>query len=246
MQYCIVTPHCVFCNLAGRKLYINPKYIERELDIFFFFFQTKKGIKGFVGDADTKDKISGVTIKVDDRSHDVRSHAGGDYYRILNPGTYEVTAQKDGYQPQRKSVTVQEGADAVEVNFLLTKEGGGAGGEADVSPKLAGRESNTDNTLLKQIQNIDQQLLSSASQPWRNDLQQFSPTVTIGGMNAQNIPKLSEAGADETNQSHDFFLNDKDDEQLMNDFDLEKQDFFDQKTDLETTDQAKKKRKKKH
>lgn len=30
----------------------------------------------------------------------------------------------------------------------------------------------------------------------------------------------------------------KDDEQQMNDFDLEKQDFFDQKTDLSTSDQA--------
>jgi len=98
--------------------------------------------------------------------------------------------------------------------------------------------------LLKQIQSIDQQLLSGASQPWRNDLQQFSPTVTIGEMNAQNMPKLSEAGREEANQSHDLFLNSngKDDEQLMNDFDLEKQDFFNQKTDLETTDQAKKKK----
>lgn len=216
-----------------------------------FVLQTKKGIKGFVRDADTKDIISGVTIKVDERSHDVRSHTGGDYYRILNPGTYEITAQKEGYQPQKKSVTVHEGADAVEVNFLLSKEGGGVEPDASLqspsSTKLAGggeRESGIDNTLLKQIQSIDQQLLSGASQPWRNDLQQFSPTVTIGEMNAQNMPKLSEAGREEANQSHDLFLNSngKDDEQLMNDFDLEKQDFFNQKTDLETTDQAKKKK----
>lgn len=31
---------------------------------------------------------------------------GGDYYRLLTPGTYKVTAYKEGYLPHSKLVTV--------------------------------------------------------------------------------------------------------------------------------------------
>ena len=102
----------------------------------------------------------------------------------------------------------------------------------------------TDSSLLKQIQNIDQQLLSKTMQP--NPENQFSPAVSLGvPSDASKLNSDAEVtgGAVVGGLMHDFtgaanggtF---KDDEQQMNDFDLEKQDFFDQKTDLATSDQA--------
>lgn len=46
----------------------------------------------------------------------------GDYYRLLTPGEYEVTAYKTGYMPQTKIVTVtsKEHAPAQRVDFKLT------------------------------------------------------------------------------------------------------------------------------
>lgn len=46
----------------------------------------------------------------------------GDYYRLLTPGEYEVTARQDGYEPQtqRVSVTSTSHQQAQRVDFRLT------------------------------------------------------------------------------------------------------------------------------
>lgn len=199
---------------------------------------------------------------MDSREHETRSHNSGDYFRILLPGKYSVTAKKEGYEPVQKTIVVKPGSDAVEMDFILEKSSSSSDPAAALS--LAGglnqqqspqsdstssidlqqmvRDNNNelaDSSLLKQIQNIDQQLLSKTMQP--NPENQFSPAVSLG------IPPsdASKLNADEVTGGagglmHDFIAGGgyKDDEQQMNDFDLEKQDFFDQKTDLSTSDQA--------
>ena len=78
--------------------------------------QGHSGVKGIVSDAVTGRPVSNAVIHVknitrvnksgarrdDDIDHDVTSVHDGDYWRLLTPGEYEITAFKDGFEPQTK------------------------------------------------------------------------------------------------------------------------------------------------
>lgn len=76
-----------------------------------------RGIKGFVKDQSGK-PIKGASISIGDRRHDVLSAADGDFWRLLVPGTYDVTVRAKGLKPSMKSVEVAPGY-ATMVNFTL-------------------------------------------------------------------------------------------------------------------------------
>ncbi|CAH1967571.1 unnamed protein product [Acanthoscelides obtectus] len=79
-----------------------------------FIWQSHIGIKGIVYDSITQQGIPNAVIHVknmtngksSDIKHDITSVHDGDYYRLLIPGTYKVTAYKDGYLPHTRLVTV--------------------------------------------------------------------------------------------------------------------------------------------
>ena len=179
---------------------------------------------------------------MDSREHDTRSHTSGDYFRILLPGKYGVTAKKEGYEPVQKTIIVKPDSDAVQLDFVLEKSSlGSSQPQGDVDLQQLVHDNNNelaDSSLLKQIQNIDQQLLSKSMQP--NAENQFSPAVNLGvPLDASKLNDEVGVVGTADGGMHDFIGgNDKENEQQMNDFDLEKQDFFDQKTDLSTSDQA--------
>lgn len=79
--------------------------------------QVHYGVSGFV--KNTKgEPLSGATISVADRRHDVTSAKDGDYWRLLVPGSYEITATANGYQPQTRLVELQA-SEAKTLNFTL-------------------------------------------------------------------------------------------------------------------------------
>lgn len=90
--------------------------------LFVIFTQVHKGVKGFVKDSQGS-PIPGAAIHVDNRRKEVITAKDGDYWRLLLPGGYKVTATARGYEPQTKEITVTD-RDAAELNFVLKKSTG--------------------------------------------------------------------------------------------------------------------------
>mgnify|MGYP001794319750 CR=1 FL=1 len=70
--------------------------------------------------------LSGATIRVSDRRHDVTTAKDGDYWRLLVPGSYEITATAKDYEPQTKLIEVMDDG-AKELNFTLRRVNDKAG-----------------------------------------------------------------------------------------------------------------------
>ncbi|OWK15320.1 hypothetical protein Celaphus_00000804, partial [Cervus elaphus hippelaphus] len=104
------------------------------------FIQVHQGVKGFVLDATDGRGILNATISVAEINHPVTTYKNGDYWRLLVPGTYKITASARGYNPVTKNVTVKsEGA--VQVNFTLVRSSADSNNE---SKKGKGDSTNTD------------------------------------------------------------------------------------------------------
>uniref|UniRef100_A0ABM0MTM7 Carboxypeptidase N catalytic chain-like n=1 Tax=Saccoglossus kowalevskii TaxID=10224 RepID=A0ABM0MTM7_SACKO len=59
-------------------------------------------------------------ISVDGINHDITTSMYGDFWRLLVPGTYIITASADGYEPQSLTCTVFDGP-ATELEFKLQR-----------------------------------------------------------------------------------------------------------------------------
>ncbi|CAH0559396.1 unnamed protein product [Brassicogethes aeneus] len=103
---------------------------ERNKDALVnFIWQTHIGVKGIVYDSLTKRPIPNVVIHVKnitnnqntDILHDILSVQDGDYFRLLTPGEYKISAYKKGYLPHSKLVLVTnpEHRQAQRVDFAL-------------------------------------------------------------------------------------------------------------------------------
>lgn len=65
-------------------------------------------------------------ISVDGIKHDIYAAEGGDYWRLLIPGKYNVTVSAEGYEPQTQSVIVPDGDNIgegeVTLDFTLMRD----------------------------------------------------------------------------------------------------------------------------
>ncbi len=98
-------------------------YDGAENDTLMFNVSVVRGagsIVGWITDAETEAALSGVNVSVELTAHYAHSDASG-YYSIddVAPGTYNITAEMDGYITNETSVVVPAG-DAVLVNFSLS------------------------------------------------------------------------------------------------------------------------------
>merc|ERR1712108_75297 len=86
-----------------------------------FMWAAHRGVKGMVRDAATGEGLQGARLHIrnitredrftrrnSDIDHDVTSARGGDYWRLLTPGEYEVIVEAEGYEPQAKLVEVSD------------------------------------------------------------------------------------------------------------------------------------------
>lgn len=74
-----------------------PKYWdENKKSLFAFMEQVHKGIKGVIRDQNNN-PVPDVSIRIGGIDHVVKSASGGDYWRLIAPGSYNVTFSKKGY-----------------------------------------------------------------------------------------------------------------------------------------------------
>ena len=64
--------------------------------------------------------IDGARISVANRRHDVFSYKDGDFWRLLVPGSYEITVSARGFEHETKSCTVLSNK-AAALDFTLKK-----------------------------------------------------------------------------------------------------------------------------
>jgi len=114
-----------------------------------FLAEVHRGIAGFVSDDSTGLPIQGAVIRVEvvRRSttstlirHNVTSGVDGDYWRLLVPGGYRITASAPGYSDMSKPVTVIDGPTR-RIDFRLTP--------STVGPAAMNIEIDPDSTYLE-------------------------------------------------------------------------------------------------
>ena len=66
--------------------------------------------------------IPGATVNVNGRDHSVKCARDGDFWRILLPGTYKISATADGYNEQNYIVHIHEDTPVKLVNFVLPRK----------------------------------------------------------------------------------------------------------------------------
>ncbi|XP_038550235.1 carboxypeptidase D isoform X2 [Micropterus salmoides] len=98
-----------------------PRYWEQNRrGLLQFMHQVHRGVKGTVSDIRDGTGIPNATISVQEIDHNVTTARAGDYWRLLTPGTYSITATAHGYKPLSTYATVSK--DGVEVvDFRLKR-----------------------------------------------------------------------------------------------------------------------------
>ncbi|KAM9457317.1 putative carboxypeptidase X1 [Clarias gariepinus] len=89
--------------------------------LLVYMEQVHRGIKGVIKDKITKAGIADAIVKVDDIDHHIRSAPDGDYWRLLNPGEYQVTVTAEGYVPVSRSCRVEYEHYPTICDFQLSK-----------------------------------------------------------------------------------------------------------------------------
>ncbi|XP_069082370.1 carboxypeptidase D [Pleurodeles waltl] len=175
-------------------------YWERNYkSLLQFILQVHRGVKGFVLDDTDGRGILNATISVADINHPVTSDKAGDYWRLLVPGIYKITASARGYVPLTKTVTVVNGT-AVQVNFTLARsvpefnsndEKGKAGTASSDDNDPRTREFETLIKDLSAEKGLDKLLMSSLGDPTPHRYRSYKDlSESLRGLNL-NYPQIT-------------------------------------------------------
>lgn len=108
----------VGCDKFPHESELPEEWENNRESLLVFMEQVHRGIKGVVRDLQGRG-IANAIISVEGISHDVRTAADGDYWRLLNPGEYRVTARAEGYSLSSKKCEVGYEMGATRCDFTI-------------------------------------------------------------------------------------------------------------------------------
>ncbi|KAJ4940640.1 hypothetical protein JOQ06_026937 [Pogonophryne albipinna] len=108
----------VGCDKFPHESELPEEWENNRESLLVFMEQVHRGIKGVVRDLQGRG-IANATISVEGISHDIRTASDGDYWRLLNPGEYRVTARAEGYSLSSKKCEVGYEMGATTCNFFI-------------------------------------------------------------------------------------------------------------------------------
>ncbi|XP_039986082.1 carboxypeptidase D [Xiphias gladius] len=145
-----------------------PKYWEQnQRALLQFIHQVHIGVKGTVSDSSDGTGIPNATITVAEIDHNITTAHTGDYWRLLAPNTYSITASAHGYMPVRTYATVSN--ERVEVvDFRLTRLHSDSKGQSQNGPRPTQNPSEKEfQSLIKDLslgQGLEQLVRSTATE----------------------------------------------------------------------------------
>ncbi|CAI9606336.1 unnamed protein product [Staurois parvus] len=108
------------CDKYPHENELAEQWENNRESLIVFMEQVHRGIKGIVKDMYGRG-IGNAVISVEGINHDIRTASDGDYWRLLNPGEYAVTARAEGFTPSTKNCAVGYEMGATRCDFVLTK-----------------------------------------------------------------------------------------------------------------------------
>lgn len=108
------------CDKFPHEIDLPEEWENNRESLIVFMEQVHRGIKGIVKDLQGR-AIPNAIISVEGVNHDIRTAIDGDYWRLLNPGEYVVTAKAEGFSPSTKDCSVGYDMGATRCDFRLTK-----------------------------------------------------------------------------------------------------------------------------
>ncbi|CAL8305797.1 unnamed protein product [Boreogadus saida] len=115
---CLELSMYVGCDKFPHESELPEEWENNREALLVFMEQVHRGIKGVVKDLRGQG-IANAVISVEGIGHDIRTATDGDYWRLLNPGEYQVTARADGYSLTRKMCEVGYEMGATRCDFTL-------------------------------------------------------------------------------------------------------------------------------
>ncbi|XP_017288880.1 carboxypeptidase D [Kryptolebias marmoratus] len=177
-----------------------PQYWEQNWRALLKFIQqVHTGVKGSVTDFRDGTEIPNATISVQGIDHNVTTAQTGDYWRLLVPGTYSVTASAPGYKPVSIYATVSKDRAEV-VDFRLPRVDSNSNGQSISDPPTTQNPSEKElQALIRELsldQGLEQLVRSTATDNklhyrGSKDLYNILRGLTL---NFSNITKLHSLG----------------------------------------------------
>lgn len=113
---------------------LEEEWLNNRLPLMELLRQVNTGIKGTVRDISSGRSVNGACVFVDNRLHPVRTTARGEYWKLLNDGSYSVAVIAQGYKPLCvHNVDVDNSNGAHVRDFLLKRGDDRTGCSYDVS-----------------------------------------------------------------------------------------------------------------